>query len=158
VTATPAAPTVTSTVAPPPAGYRLYRDPAGWSIAVPQAWPATREAGVATFRDGDDVLTVRKRPTPPADPYTDLLAKDKARGGTIPGYEFLRVARIPYRAWSTADWEYRAGTAPVMHTVIRTTVAASGDAYDLSWTTEDRRWGRGRGVFETAARTFDPGD
>jgi hypothetical protein len=158
VTATPAAPTVTSTVAPPPAGYRLYRDPAGWSIAVPQAWPATREAGVATFRDGDDVLTVRKRPTPPADPYTDLLAKDKARGGTIPGYEFLRVARIPYRAWSTADWEYRAGTAPVMHTVIRTTVAASGEAYDLSWTTEDRLWGRGRGVFETAVRTFDPGD
>ena len=158
VTATPAAPTVTSTVAPPPAGYRLYRDPAGWSIAVPQAWPATREAGVATFRDADDVLTVRKRPTPPADPYTDLLAKDKARGGTIPGYEFLRVARIPYRAWSTADWEYRAGTAPVMHTVIRTTVAASGEAYDLSWTTEDRRWGRERGVFETAVRTFDPGD
>jgi len=158
VTATPAAPTVTSTVAPPPAGYRLYRDPAGWSIAVPQAWPATREAGVATFRDGDDVLTVRKRPTPPADPYTDLLAKDKARGGTIPGYEFLRVARIPYRAWSTADWEYRAGTAPVMHTVIRTTVAASGEAYDLSWTTEDRRWGPDRGVFETAVRTFDPGD
>ena len=158
VTATPAAPTVTSTVAPPPAGYRLYRDPAGWSIAVPQAWPATREAGAVTFRDGDDVLTVRKRPTPPADPYTDLLAKDKARGATIPGYEFLRVARIPYRAWSTADWEYRSGTAPVMHTVIRTTVAASGAAYDISWTTEDRRWGPERGVFQTAVRTFDPGD
>jgi serine/threonine protein kinase len=158
MTATPAAPTVTSTVAPPPAGYRLYRDPAGWSIAVPQAWPATRKAGAVTFRDGDHVLTVRKRPTPPADPYTDLLAKDKARGATIPGYEFLRVARIPYRAWSTADWEYRAGTAPVMHTVIRTTVAASGEAYDISWTTEDRRWGPERGVFQTAVRTFDPGD
>jgi serine/threonine protein kinase len=158
VTATSAAPTVTSTVAPPPAGYRLYRDQAGWSMAVPQAWPATRKAGAVTFRDGDHVLTVRKRPTPPADPYTDLLAKDKTRGGTIPGYEFLRVARIPYRTWSTADWEYRAGTAPVMHTVIRTTVAASGEAYDISWTTEDRRWGPERGVFQTAVRTFDAGD
>ena len=45
-----------------------------------------------------------------------------------------------------------------MHTVIRTTVAASGEAYDISWTTEDRRWSAERGVFQTAVRTFDPGD
>jgi hypothetical protein len=154
VTATSAAPTV----APPPAGYRLYRDPAGWSIAVPRAWPATHRAGAVTFRDGDHVLSVRERPTPPADPYADLLAQDKARGATIPDYDFMRVARVPYRKWRTADWEYRAGTGPVMHTVVRTTVLPAGEAYDISWTTEDRRWTAERGVFDTAVRTFDPGD
>ncbi len=70
----------------------------------------------------------------------------------------MRVARVPYRSWPTADWEYRAGTQPVMHTVVRTTVPAPDQAYDIAWTTEDRRWTADHPVLDAAIRTFDPGD
>jgi hypothetical protein len=157
VSVTPTGP-AEPTVAPPPAGYRVYRAAAGWSIAVPTAWATTQRDGAATFRDGDRVLTVAKRSDPPADPYADQLALDKARRTTIPGYDFIHVARVPYRTWRTADWEYRAGARPVMHTLIRTTVPTAGQAYDISWTTEDRAWTAERGFFDTAVRTFDPGN
>ncbi len=157
------APTASATpagesAAAPPAGYRLYRDPAGWSVAVPTAWRATRTGIAVTFRDGDRVLSVTEHANPPADPYAAQLAQQKARGATTPGYDFLRVARVPYRHWPTADWEYRAGTGPVMHAIVRSTVPTPGRAYDISWTTEDRRWSADHAVFDTATRTFAPGD
>jgi hypothetical protein len=156
--ATPSATPTVSPVAPPPAGYRLYRDPAGWSIAVPTVWPATRRGAAVSFRDGDSILSVTERANPPVDPYAARLAQEKSRGATIPGYDFMRVARVPYRSWPTADWEYRAGTRPVMHTVVRTTVPAPDQAYDIAWTTEDSRWTADHSVLDAAIRTFDPGD
>jgi hypothetical protein len=156
--ATPSATPTVSPAAQPPPGYRLYRDPAGWSIAVPTAWSTTRNGAAVTFRNGDRVLSVTDHANPPADPYAARLAQEKARGATIPGYDFMRVARVPYRSWPTADWEYRAGTQPVMHTVVRTTVPAPDRAYEIAWTTEDRRWTADHPVLDAAIRTFDPGD
>jgi hypothetical protein len=69
----------------------------------------------------------------------------------------MRIARVPYRDWPTADWEYRAGAEPVMHTVIRSTIPTADQVYDISWTTQDRRWSEDRAFFDTATRTFDPG-
>jgi hypothetical protein len=153
------APSATPTVqqaAPPPAGYRLYRDPNGWSIAVPAAWRGTRTGTAVTFRDGDRVLTVTRHADPPADPYAARL-QQQALGAKTPGYDFMRVARVPYRSWPTADWEYRAGTRPIMHTVVRSTVPTPDQVLDISWTTEDRRWTADHAVFDTATGTFAPG-
>jgi hypothetical protein len=45
-----------------------------------------------------------------------------------------------------------------MHTVVRGTVPTPDQAYDISWTTEDRRWSADHAVFDTATLTFAPGD
>ena len=159
----PPEPTLTQTPtpeafpAPPPAGYALYRDPAGWSIAVPKVWRATRTASAVTFRNSDRVLKITHRGNPPRDPYAAQLELEPTVKTMTKGYDLMRIARVSYRDWPTADWEYRAGAGTVMHTLIRSTIPAADTIYDISWTTQDSRWTADRQYFDNAARTFDPG-
>jgi hypothetical protein len=44
-----------------------------------------------------------------------------------------------------------------MHTLIRSTIPTADQVYDISWTTQDRRWSADRATFDTIASTFDPG-
>jgi hypothetical protein len=143
--------------APPPTGYALYRDRAGWSIAVPKAWQATRTGSGVTFRDGDRVLTVTHHGNPPRDPYAAQVKLEPTVKTTTAGYDLMRIARVKYRDWPTADWEYRAGAGPVMHTLVRSTIPAADTVYDISWTTLDSRWTAERKYFDNAMRTFDAG-
>jgi eukaryotic-like serine/threonine-protein kinase len=143
--------------APPPAGYRLYRDPVGWSVAVPEGWRAARTGTTATFRDGDRVLTVSHHGNPPQDPYAAQLEQEPTVEARTAGYDLMRIARVSYRNWPTADWEYRSGTGPVLHTLVRSTVPTADLAYDISWTTPDRSWSADRTFFDNATRTFAPG-
>jgi eukaryotic-like serine/threonine-protein kinase len=155
---TTAGPTPTPTgPVPPPAGYRLYRDPAGWSIAVPGGWTTARTGSAVSFRNGDRVLRVTHRSNPPEDPYAAQLKLQPAVRAQTPGYDFMRIARVSYRDWPTADWEYRAGTLPVTHTLIRSTIPGADQVYDISWTTLDRRWAADKALFDNAVLTFDPG-
>jgi hypothetical protein len=142
---------------PPPAGYRLYRDPAGWSMGIPIGWTVGRAGRAVTFSGGGRVLSVLARGDAPADPYRAQLALAPALAKHTAGYDFLRIARVSYRDWPTSDWEYRSGGDPVRHTLIRSTVPAGRHAYEITWTVPDRRWTADRPVFDVAARTFDPG-
>ena len=74
-----------------------------------------------------------------------------------PGYDFMRIARVTYRGWPTADWEYRAGSAPTRtHTLIRSTVPDPKRVFDLSWTCSDETWTEDKAFFDTFTSTFDP--
>jgi hypothetical protein len=141
----------------PPAGYRLYRDPAGWSIGVPDGWTPARTGSAVSFRNGDRVLRVAHRGNPPEDPYAAQLKLQPAVRAQTPGYDFMRIARVSYRDYPTSDWEYRAGTTPVTHTLIRSTIPGADQVYDISWTTLDRRWKADKPYFDNAVATFDPG-
>jgi hypothetical protein len=143
--------------APPPAGYHLYRDPAGWSIGIPAGWTVGRAGHAVTFSDGGRVLSVRAQSGPPADPYRAQLALAPGLAKDTAGYDFLRIARVSYRGWPTSDWEYRSGGNPVRHTLIRSTVPTGRHAYEITWTVPDRRWTADKPVFAVAAGTFDPG-
>jgi hypothetical protein len=143
--------------APPPAGFRLYKDPAGWSLAVPTGWTAARKGTSVSFTGGDVTMRVTVRGDPPRDPYDAALELEPVVKAATPGYDFMRIARVTYRGWPTADWEYRAGTSTRTHSLIRSIVPNPQRVYDISCTTEDRRWRADRTFFDTAARTFDPG-
>jgi eukaryotic-like serine/threonine-protein kinase len=143
--------------APPPAGYRLYKDAAGWSVAVPTGWTATRKGAAVSFTSGDRILRVTVGGNPPRDPYDAALELEPAVKAATPGYDFMRIARVTYRGWPTADWEYRAGTSTRTHSLIRSIVPNPQRVYDILCTTEDRRWAADRTFFDIAARTFDPG-
>jgi hypothetical protein len=124
---------------------------------VPKAWRATRTGAAVTFRAGDRVLKVTHHGNPPRDPYAAQLKLEPTVRTMTDGYDFMRIARVSYRDWPTADWEYRAGARPVMHTLIRSTIPTAEAVYDISWTTRDSRWATDRAYFENATRTFDPG-
>lgn len=142
---------------PPPSGFRLYRDPAGWSIGIPAGWTTGRAGAAVTFHDGPRVLSVVARDDAPPDPYRQQLAQAPDLAKDTDGYDFQRIARVDYRGWPTSDWEYRSGGRPELHTLARTTVPTGRSAYEFTWTTLDRSWTADKRYFDTAARTFDPG-
>src|SRR5829696_3224344 len=145
------------TPAAPPAGYRLYRDSAGWSVAVPSGWQATDRGAMVTFTDGVRTLGVTRRTDPPQDPYDDAIAREPVVQAATPGYEVVRIARVSYRSWPAADWEYTAGSGlDRVRTLTRSVVTGPGQAYALSLTTADRSWATDRTYFDVAASTFSP--
>jgi hypothetical protein len=141
---------------PPPAGYRLYRDPAGWSVAVPVAWQPVRRGTTTAFLDQDRTLTVSYRPAPSADPYEDTLRLEPVVQAATPGYDLIRLAGVAYRGWPTASWEYTAGTPTITHTLSRTFVPNPRRTYTISFTTAQRRFAADRAIFDVAGRTFSP--
>lgn len=142
----------------PPAGYQLYRDPAGWSVAVPDGWTPTRTGATTTFTDQGRTLKITYRADPPADPYDAALKLEPILKAGTPGYDMIRIARVTYRGWPTADWEYRAGTAPVTHTLTRTVVPGPERVYSISGTTTDASWTTDRTFFDIATQTFSPAE
>jgi eukaryotic-like serine/threonine-protein kinase len=142
---------------PPPPGFRLYRDPAGWSIGVPTDWTTGRAGPAVTFHDGARVLSVVARDDAPRDPYREQLAQAPDLAKDTAGYDFRRIARVSYRGWPTSDWEYLSRGRSVLHTLARTTVPIGGTAYEITWTTSDRNWTADKRFFDTAVATFDPG-
>jgi hypothetical protein len=158
---TTAEPTATTpspdTPIPPPAGYQLYRDPAGWSIAVPDGWTTTRRGTAVTFSKADRTLRVTERADPPKDTYDAAARRQPAIQAATPGYDLVRFATVSYRAWPTTDFEYRGGTAVKTHSLIRSTVPNPRQAFDISWTCLDRTWTADKRFFDAAVRSFDPG-
>ena len=142
----------------PPAGYQLYRDPAGWSVAVPDGWTPTRTGATTTFTDQGRMLKITYRGDPPADPYDAALKLEPILKAGTPGYDMIRIARVTYRGWPTADWEYRAGSAPVTHTLTRTVVPGPEQVYSITGTTADAGWTTDRTFFDIATRTFSPAE
>ena len=161
--ATTAAPQPTGTTAspdtpiPPPAGWQLYRDPAGWSIAVPDDWTATHRGTAVTFTNADRTLRVVERDNPPKDTFVAAENLQPVIQAATPGFDFLRLANVTYRTWPTTDLEFRAGTTTLTHSLIRSTVPGPRQVFDFTWTCLDRTWVADRPTFDTAMQTFDPG-
>jgi hypothetical protein len=143
--------------APPPAGHELYRDPAGWSVAVPTGWRPIRRGTTTTFTDEGRALKISYRDPAPRDPYDDALELEPLVRAATPGYDLVRIAAVTYRGWPTADWEYRAGTRVLTRTLTRTVVPTPRRAYTISWTTPERTFEADRAYFEIATETFSPG-
>ena len=142
---------------PPPAGWQLYRDPAGWSIALPAGWTATHRGTAVTFTKADRTLRVTERANPPADTYVAAQKLQPVIQAATPGYDFLRLANVTYRAWPTTDYEFRAGSTARTHSLIRSTVPSPTQVFDFVWTCPDPTWKADRALLETVLRTFDPG-
>jgi hypothetical protein len=145
---------------PVPAGWRLYRDPAGFSVGVPETWDRSVAGTTVTFRDPGSTRFVRIQPVPNTgvDPYDYWLARQAAAASRTMGYDFIRIARVMYRGWPTADWEYRSGNAGARAHVLTRIIAPDGPrAYTIYWSTSDSRWTADHKFFDTVVGTFGIG-
>ena len=145
--------------APPPPGFRLYKDPTGFSIAVPRAWRAVRDGTLVDFRGPDSTrfLRIDQRTNPRGDPYDDWIAQAPAVGARLTGYDLKRIARVRFRGWPTADWEFVwGGRTDPTHVLNRNVVPSPFRAYALYWSTSDSRWTVDRELFDVIASTFSP--
>ena len=142
-----------------PAGFVRYRDPTGFSVAVPEGWQRVRNDPRVDFREpgGTRFLRVDQTDTPAGDPYQDWLRQEGTVSRRLPGYDRIRIDRVDYRGWPAADWEFTwDGTGGRTHVLSRNLVPAPSKAYALYWSVPQSQWAESRSIFDVAARTFTP--
>src|SRR5262249_2478990 len=128
-----------------PAGWHRYTDPTGFSLAVPAAWPVSREGTIVYFREpggAGRVLGIDQSVHPKADPVADWTTQETYRvaNGDFPGYRRVRLQADDYfnRA---ADWEFTYLDGGIrVHVNNRGFVTSPNQAYGMWWSTPDDQW------------------
>jgi hypothetical protein len=163
---TPSAPS--SATAPPgagqpagaPAGYHVYADPTGFSIAIPDGWNVSHQGGYVYIRDlsGGRFLLIDQSTHPKPDPLADWRQQEANRMGTYPDYHRIRLESVSYpQAEKAADWEFTyTGQGGPVHVLNRNVLANPGHAYALYWSTPASEWNASFPIFQVLARTFRP--
>ena len=91
------------------------------------------------------------------DPYDELVLQQPAGAARTAGYDFLRIARVIYRGWPTADWEFRHGTPRARaHILIRGVAPDTTKAYLLCWSAANSRWAADKRLFNNFVGTLSP--
>jgi eukaryotic-like serine/threonine-protein kinase len=155
-----AAPPDFGTAAPVPPGYRTYHDPTGFSIAMPDSWKVSHQAGYVylTPPSGGAFLLIDQSDHPLPDPLANWQQQEANRRSTYPAYHRVRLVAIDYpQAEKAADWEFTYDKGGVLtHVLNRNVLANARHAYALYWSTPETDWASDLPVFTVLARTFQP--
>ncbi|MFF4900282.1 serine/threonine-protein kinase [Streptomyces sp. NPDC001068] len=138
---------------------QTYHGDQGYSIGLPEGWKfqTASDAGDRfTGPDGQKLL-VAWTSTPKGDPVADW--QNQERGMVRSQYQKIRIAKVDYRGWNTADWEFTyvdGGTR--YRTVDRGFVVSPKQGYALMYTARAADWdGASReGTWKTLAASFEP--
>jgi hypothetical protein len=156
-------PPATSTSAPPPsddgapAGYQLYEDPTGFSLAIPDGWHAEQSSATAVdFKapDGVSFLRVDQTDQPKDDAKKAWEEQEKSVKKDLPDYHRISIETVDYNGWDAADWEFTFGSDT--HVLNRGFVPDDSHGYALYLSTPEDQWAGSQDVFQTAADTFTP--
>ncbi|MER5643452.1 protein kinase [Streptosporangium sp. NPDC002524] len=144
-----------------PAGWRLHRDPMGFSVAVPRNWQVKRFAGRdrVEFRapGASGFLWIESTDDPEKNPVMHWQKVEKAgRADNVwPGYRRIGITSLAYRGVPAADWEFT-----YLRNGVRTRVldrgfrTAADKPYAIYWESPAAGWDRS--FFDTFTRTFRP--
>jgi hypothetical protein len=141
-----------------PDGFRLHRDPTGFSLAIPRGWNVSRRDHYVyvTEPDGARFLLIDQTDQPKSDAVADWTRQEAARRDSMRDYERIRIERVDYFL-EAADWEFRhTRNGTRLHVVNRGFVTSKDQAYGLYWSTPDRQWDDSLRYFEVFTRTFQP--
>jgi hypothetical protein len=142
------------------AGYHTYRDPTGFSIAIPNGWHVSHQGHYVYLAppSGASFLLIDQSDHPQPSPLADWQQQEASRKATYPGYHRIRLVAIHYpQAEKAADWEftyYRNGV--LTHVLNRNILANAQHAYALYWSTPQSQWAAEQPVFQVLAATFQP--
>jgi hypothetical protein len=150
---TPAAPVML-------AGWNMYNDPTGFSVAAPDGWSVSHEGTILYFRDPNAgrIFGIDQTDHPNGDPAADWKEKRNYRvsAGDFPGYQEVGIRSVNY--WkSCADWEFsydRGGGRT--HAINRGFVTSDHQAYGIWWSTPEASWQDNLKYFELITSTFKP--
>ncbi|MGW5280853.1 serine/threonine-protein kinase [Streptomyces collinus] len=131
----------------------------GYSIGLPKGWnfQTTSAAGDRyTGPDGQKLL-VAWTSTPKGDPVADW--QSQSRYMVRSQYHKIRIEKVDYRGWNTADWEFTyvdGGTR--YRTIDRGFVVDSHQGYALMYTAKAAKWDSGlrKATWKTLAGSFEP--
>ena len=151
-----------SSSAPPadngvPAGYQLYEDPTGFSVAVPEDWAASQSSATAVdikSPDGSSFLRVDQTSEPKNDAKKAWEQQEKSTSKDLPNYQRISIETVEYNGWDAADWEFTFGNNT--HVLNRGFVTDPNHGYALYLSSREDQWDANQEVFQTAADTFQP--
>ena len=131
----------------------------GYSIGLPKGWKyqRTASAGDRFTGPGGQKLLIAWTSTPKGDPVADW--KNQERYMVRAQYKKIRIEKVDYRGWNTADWEFtytEGGTK--YRTIDRGFVVDGKYGYALMYTAKAAGWGADlrKETWRTLTRTFEP--
>ncbi|MFF1719032.1 protein kinase domain-containing protein [Streptomyces sviceus] len=136
-----------------------YRGGQGYSIGLPKGWKFQTSSSAGDRFTGPDgqKLLVGWTSAPKSDPVADW--ENQERGMRRSQYTKIRIEKVDYRSWNTADWEFTyvdGGTK--YRTIDRGFVVDDHLGYGLMYTAKAANWGTElrKDTWQTLARTFEP--
>ncbi|MGW3727925.1 protein kinase domain-containing protein [Streptomyces sp. NPDC000851] len=136
-----------------------YQGGQGYSIGLPKGWKyqSSDAAGDRFTGPNGQKLLVAWTPTPKGDPVADW--KNQERYMTRSQYDRIRIEKVDYRDWNTADWEFTyvdGGTK--YRTIDRGFVVNDQQGYALMYTAKAAAWDGElrRTTWRTLTKTFEP--
>ncbi|MBD0423077.1 protein kinase [Streptomyces sp. TRM S81-3] len=136
-----------------------HRGDQGYEIGLPKGWKY-RSTGAAGDRftgpDGQKLL-VAWTSTPKDDPVADW--KNQERYMVRAQYQKIRIEKVDYRGWNTADWEFTYTDGGTKYrTIDRGFVVNDHLGYALMYTAKAAEWGGDlrKDTWRTLTKTFEP--
>ncbi|MFF0246830.1 protein kinase domain-containing protein [Streptosporangium sandarakinum] len=140
-----------------PAGWRMHKDPNGFSIGLPKGWHEDKRVGKQVwFRSPDRVSFVFVEYVDKAgpDPKEDWENQESYSRGRFPGYKRIRIENTDYME-KAADWEFTWNTSSGKARVInRGFVTKGGRGYAIYWHTLDSKWDENLHYFKGFTESF----
>ncbi|MEU8167572.1 protein kinase [Micromonospora sp. NPDC049004] len=142
-----------------PAGWKLHKDPAGFTLPIPDGWIRSQPDGNTVVFDqanGPGELLVQWTPNPKKDAVKDWESLESGRKNLVNDYKLIGIRRCTF--WKTCgDWEWletRDGTR--IHVRNRGFVTASNRGYALRWEIAEKDWQANLPNFDRIAKGFVP--
>ncbi len=142
-----------------PAGFRAYADPSGFSLLLPAGWTVSHQGTTLYAKQpgGRGYLQVPQTTHPKPDSLRDWQEQEAYGSRNFPGYQRIRLARVPYKGWDAADWEFLwTPSGGPLHVLDRNVRVSDRRAYALYWSVPAGDWTARKHDFDVIAESFRP--
>ncbi|QEV19705.1 serine/threonine-protein kinase [Streptomyces alboniger] len=136
-----------------------YEHDQGFKIGLPKGWKyqSTGIAGARFTGPNSQKLLIGWTATPKDNPVSDW--KNQEHGMVRSQYDRIRIEKVDFRGWNTADWEFtyvEGGTK--YRSVDRGFVVNGGLGYGIMYTAKADEWksDQRRDTWRTFTKTFQP--
>ncbi|MEU9899102.1 serine/threonine-protein kinase [Streptomyces phaeochromogenes] len=136
-----------------------YKSGQGFSIGLPKGWKyeSTSAAGARFAGPDGQKLLVGWTTTPKSDPVADW--KNQEQFMQRPQYKRIRIEKVDYRGWNTADWEFTyVDSGTQYRSIDRGFVVNEGLGYGLMYTAKGSKWDTElrKNTWQTLTKSFEP--
>ncbi|MFF3498697.1 serine/threonine-protein kinase [Streptomyces sp. NPDC003247] len=136
-----------------------YSGKQGYSIGLPTGWKYRTSDSAGDRFNGPDgqKLLVAWTTTPKDDPVADWENQEKSM--TRSQYKKIRIEKVSYRGWNTADWEFTSvDSGTTYRTIDRGFVVNDSQGYALMYTAKAAAWDGDlrESTWKTLTETFEP--
>ncbi|GAA0942531.1 serine/threonine-protein kinase [Nonomuraea longicatena] len=144
-----------------PAGWKLYKDKSGFSLALPKGWDEFKREGRQIFFRGPGAgsnafVSIDQIDKAGPDPVKDWKQQEKSAKYGYGGYKKIHIKAVDYME-AAADWEFTWNTNTGKTRVRnRGFVTKGGMGYSIYWHNLASRWKKDLHFFDTFAATFVP--